>query len=207
MKQNKTTAVSMYLIVLLFLGLTAINPHDYFTWVLEVSWVIIGMVILIRLNLKGTTVTWLLAISLFIHSLILIYGGWYTYENVPLGFWMQDTFGFERNHYDRIGHFVQGLFPAILYREVLIRKNVVDKPFWREFIVFGFVMAFTALFELLEFGAALAFGQGADAFLGSQGDVWDAQWDMFLCGIGGLLSIVFLSKLHEAQIQKMTIQS
>lgn len=108
--------------------------------------------------------------------------------------------GWQRNHYDRIGHFAQGFLPAILYREVLVRSRVLSAGRWLELIVFAGVMAFTALFELLEFGAALSMGHSADAFLGSQGDPWDAQWDMFYCGIGGLLSILLLARWHGRQL-------
>ena len=206
MNQSKVIAIVMYAVVIVFLIVSGLNPHDRFTWLLEVSWVIIGLIILAVMHIKAKAISWYLGVALFLHALVLIYGGWYTYEKVPLGFWMQDVFGFERNNYDRIGHFVQGLFPAVLYREILITYQVVNSYAWREFIIFGFVMAFTALFELLEFGAAMAFGQGADAFLGSQGDVWDAQWDMLLCGLGGLVSIVVISKVHTKVLERNLVQ-
>jgi len=164
-----------WLVVLGYLLLSGLQPHDRFTWLLEVSWVAVGLVIVIRLSLRGTTITPLLAWLLTLHALILIYGGWHTYERVPLGEWMQSTFGWERNHYDRIGHFAQGFIPAVLIREVLIRHEVVHGRGWLEWIVFAGCMAFTGLFEILEFAAALSFGGASDAYLGSQGDIWDAQ--------------------------------
>ena len=197
-------AAILYAIVIIFLILSGIMAHDHFTWTLEVSWVIIGLGILAWMKTRGKSITWILGTGLFIHALVLIYGGWYTYEKVPLGFWLSDLFNFERNHYDRIGHFIQGFVPAILCREVLVKNDVVASRKWRELIVFAFIMAFTGIFELLEFGAAQAFGQGADAFLGSQGDVWDAQRDMLMCGIGGILSIVLLAKWHERQLRNQS---
>ena len=160
---------------------SGLHPEDHFTWALEVSWVGVGMLILGIYHYKNGVITWFLGMSLFLHALILIYGGWYTYEKVPLGNWIQEWFQFDRNHYDRIGHFAQGFFPAMLAREILIQNHVVPKRAWREFMVFALMMAFTALFEILEFGAAKAFGDGANAYLGSQGDIWDAQWDMVMC--------------------------
>ena len=202
---NKTTLIAtlLYCIVVGFLIVSGINPADRFTWYLEVSWVLLGLIVLLVFNFKGNHITWLLAGCLFAHALILIYGGWYTYEKVPLGFWVSDLLGIERNHYDRLGHFVQGFVPAVLVREILIRNKVVVGRWWRELIVFAFIMAFTGIFEILEFAAAKAFGHGADAFLGSQGDVWDAQWDMLLCGVGGIVSAVLLSRWHERQIEKL----
>lgn len=186
-----------------FLIISGINPHDRFTWLLEVSWVILGLGVLGYVQYKGIALSTPLKIALFIHSLILIYGGWYTYELAPLGEAMSTVFGFERNHYDRLGHFAQGLFPAILYREVLVRANAVTGKRWRELFVFALAMAFTALFEILEFVCVLAFGAASDAYLGSQGDVWDAQWDMIYCGLGALVCIVFVSAWHYRMIEKV----
>ncbi len=187
--------------VVLFLLVTLLNPHDRFTWVLEVFWVVIGLCLLLWLNSRKIIPTHLLSICLVAHAFILIYGGWYTYELVPLGDWFSDNLNWERNHYDRLGHFAQGFFPAVLFREVLYRNRVVNGMVWLEFIMFGFVMAFTSIFEIIEFGAAMAFADGADAYLGSQGDIWDAQWDMVMCGIGGVISILVLSKIHISQMK------
>lgn len=196
--------LSMYAVTLLFLLLTLFDPHDLFIWVLETSWVIVGFGLCLWFNSKHIYPTPLLSWSLFIHALILIYGAWYTYELVPLGNRVSDLMGWERNHYDRLGHFVQGLFPAILVREVLQRNEVVNGRAWRECIVFAAVMAFTGLFELIEFAAALLFGDGAAAYLGSQGDVWDAQWDMTMCLIGGVLSILLLQHVHQSQLDALS---
>lgn len=195
--------IVLYIAAWLALIASGIAPHDRFTWALEVSWVVIGLVLIPVFRAKGLKISALLKILIFIHALVLIYGGIYTYERVPLGEWMRGWFGFERNHYDRIGHFMQGFVPAILIREVLIRKKIVNGPFWTHFIVFAISVAFSALFELLEFGAAVAFGSGADNYLGSQGDIWDAQWDILFCGVGTILSLLILSPVHNAQIRKL----
>jgi len=183
---------------------SGIAPHDRMTWCMEVPWIFVGLGIVAWLHLKGIRISGLLGWALFIHALILIYGGYYTYEQAPPGFWMQDIFGFTRNHYDRIGHFAQGFCPAILYREVLYRNNVVNGNKSLEIIVFACCMAFTAMFELIEFASALMFGNASTLYLGSQGDVWDAQWDMVFCGIGGIMSIITLSRAHKKQMDSIT---
>ena len=155
------------------------------------------------LGYKGVPLSTPLKIALFIHSLILIYGGWYTYELTPLGDAVSAVFGFDRNHYDRLGHFAQGLFPAMLYREVLVRAMAVTGKWWRELFVFALAMAFSALFEIIEFLSVLSFGAASNAYLGSQGDIWDAQWDMVYCGLGALVCIVFFSKWHCRMIKKL----
>jgi putative membrane protein len=186
-----------------FLIVSGINPHDRFTWLLEVSWVIAGLGVLGYLRDKGILLSGPLKIALFVHSIILIYGGWYTYELTPLGDALSAAFGFERNHYDRLGHFAQGLFPAVLYREVLVRVKAVTGKAWRELFVFALAMAFSALFEILEFLSVLAFGSASDAYLGSQGDIWDAQWDMVYCGLGAVVCILFISQWHCRRIEKV----
>ena len=203
MQHLKSIIFYQYMTVILFLIITAIHPYDFFTWVLEVSWVIVGLTICLILNYRGVFTTRLLAWALVIHAVILIYGAWYTYERVPLGELMSDWFGWERNHYDRIGHLAQGFFPAILAREVLYRNSVVNGKLWREGLVFTCLMAFTGIFEIIEFAAAVTFGDGANAYLGSQGDVWDAQWDMIMCGIGGAVSILLLSQWHYSMLKKL----
>jgi putative membrane protein len=191
---------AQYLLVIVFLLISGLTPHDGFTWLLECVWILVGLVVLLALNRRGIAPSPLLAWALLIHALILIYGAWYTYERVPLGEWMAETFAWQRNHYDRIGHLAQGFFPALLFREILLRNQVVNGRAWREGLVFACLMAFTGIFELIEFAAAMAFGGGADAYLGSQGDIWDAQWDMLMCALGGLVSIALLSRRHERHL-------
>lgn len=190
-------------ISVVFLIVSGINPQDRFIWLLEVSWVIVGLGVLGYLGLKGIPLSTPLKAALFIHAIILIYGGWYTYELTPLGKAISTLFSFERNHYDRLGHFAQGLFPAMLYREVLVRAKIVTGKWWRELFVFALAMAFTALFEIIEFAVALVFGAASNAYLGSQGDIWDAQWDMVYCGLGAIVCIVFLSRWHCRMIEKV----
>jgi putative membrane protein len=133
----------------------------------------------------------------------LIYGAWHTYSRAPLGAAWSEWFGWERNHYDRLAHFAQGFFPAVLIREVLSRHRVVNGTQWREFLVFTCAMAFGGIFELIEFAAAVGLGDGTSTFLGSQGDAWDAQWDMLWCGIGALVSIALLAGRHEQEIAQL----
>ena len=190
-----------YSVVLLFLLISGITAHDLFTWTLEISWVVLGLIVIACLFFRKIRFTLILKWAFFLHAMILIYGAWYTYELVPLGEWSKEVFHFTRNNYDRIGHVAQGLFPAILYRELLFRYNAVKKGWWMELFVFALCMAFTAIFEIIEFSAAMAFGAASDAYLGSQGDIWDAQWDMIMCGIGTILSILFFRRLHLRELE------
>ena len=137
---------------------------------------------------------------LFVHAVILMVGGHYTYAEVPLGFWMKDAFGFARNHYDRIGHLAQGFVPAILAREILLRRGVVPRRAWLFFLVTCVCLAFSAFYELVEWATALATGSAATAFLGTQGDPWDTQWDMFLALVGALTSQTLLGRIHDRQL-------
>jgi putative membrane protein len=193
-----------YFAVLAVLIISGINPCDRFTWRLEVLWMFPALAVIAILWYKGIEFSWLLKLAMLIHALILIYGGHYTYELTPVGEWMKDAFGFARNNYDRIGHLAQGFFPAILYREFFVRNKAANGRIWTEVFVFTACMTFSAFFELMEFGAAKMWGSNAEAFLGSQGDVWDAQWDMLLCAVGTLLSIAFLSRLHYRILDKMS---
>lgn len=184
--------------VLLWSG---IAPHDRFTWFLEVAPVLIGVPVLIFLwpTLRFTRLVYTL---LWIHAVILMVGGKYTYAEVPFGFWLQDLFGFARNHYDRIGHFAQGFIPAMLAREVFIRRSPLRGSRWLPFVVVCFCLAFSALYELIEFWTALASGEAAEAFLGTQGDVWDTQWDMQMALVGAIIALVTLSGRHDREIQE-----
>jgi putative membrane protein len=178
---------------------SGIGPHDRFTWYLEVAPILIGVPVLIWLypRLRLTSLTYTL---IWVHCLILMLGGHYTYAQVPLGFWVQDALGFSRNHYDRIGHFAQGFIPAMLAREIFIRRSPLEGSRWLPFLVVCFCLAFSALYELIEFWTALAVGGAATDFLGTQGDVWDTQWDMQLALIGAILSLVLLSRVQDRQL-------
>jgi putative membrane protein len=181
------------------LALTAVRPHDYFTWFLEVAPILIGVPILVA-TAKSFPLTPLLYRLLFVHAVILMVGGHYTYAEVPLGFWMRDAFGFARNHYDRIGHFAQGFVPAVLAREILIRRDVVRRGGWLFFLVTCVCLAFSAFYELVEWWTALLTGSAATAFLGTQGDPWDTQWDMCLALVGALTAQLVLGRVHDRQL-------
>ena len=140
---------------------------------------------------------------LAVHALILILGGHYTYAQVPLGFWVQDWLGFARNHYDRLGHFAQGFVPAILVREILLRTSPLRRGRWLFFLVTATCLAISACYELIEWWAALAGGEAADAFLGTQGDVWDTQWDMFLALLGALTAQLLLGRAHDRALVRI----
>lgn len=189
-------------LTLLALLLSAIRPAEWGTWVLEVLPVLLAIPLLL-VTYKHFALTPLLYRLIFLHALVLILGGHYTYAKVPLGFWMQDWFDFQRNHYDRIGHFLQGFEPAILAREILIRKNVVARGAWLTLFVLSVCLAFSACYEFIEWGVALLSAQAAESFLGTQGDVWDTQWDMFMCLIGASSALLLLSRLHDRQLRAL----
>jgi putative membrane protein len=181
---------------------SGIGPHDRFTWFLEVAPVLIGVPILV-LVYPRFRLTRLVYTLIWIHAVILVVGGHYTYAQVPLGFRMQEAFGFARNHYDRIGHFAQGFIPAMLAREIFLRASPLRGSRWLPFVVVCFCLAFSAFYELIEFWTALASGEAATDFLGTQGDVWDTQWDMQLALIGAITALALLSGLHDRQIREV----
>ena len=184
------------------LVLSGIGPRDRATWMLEVAPILIAAPILI-LTARRFPLTPLAYRLIFVHSLVLMLGGHYTYAEVPLGFWMERVFGFARNHYDRLGHFTQGFVPAIVVREILIRRSPVAPGKWLVLLVLCVCLAISALYELVEWWTALLGGEGADAFLGTQGDQWDTQWDMFLALVGAAAALVLLSRLHDGQIARL----
>jgi putative membrane protein len=186
------------------LAWSGIAPHDRFTWFLEVAPVLIGVPLLIYAwpSFRFTRLVYTL---LWIHAVILMVGGKYTYAEVPLGFWLQDAFGFARNHYDRLGHFAQGFIPAMLAREVLIRRSPLWGSRWLPFVVVCFCLAFSALYELIEFWTALATGEAAEAFLGTQGDVWDTQWDMQMALLGAGAALLLLARRHDRELDRLGV--
>lgn len=186
---------------LLVLVVSGIGPFDRATWLMEVAPVLIGAPLLI-LTWSRFRPTPLLYRLLFLHALILILGGHYTYARVPPGFWVQELFDLGRNHYDRLGHLAQGFIPAILAREVLRKQVPALRGGWLFFLVTCVCLAFSAFYEMIEWWAALAGGEAAESFLGTQGDVWDTQWDMFLALLGALLSLTLLSRLHDRQLKR-----
>ena len=178
---------------------SGIAPRDRLTWLLETVWVMAGLVLILS-TWRRFPLTRLLCWLLAAHALVLIYGGAWTYAETPLGFQLRDAFDLQRNPWDRIGHFMQGLVPAILARELLLRLTPLRRGGWLVYLVLAAALSFSALFELIEWWAALAFGADADAFLATQGDVWDTQWDMFLCLLGAALSLLLFSRLHDRQL-------
>jgi putative membrane protein len=187
---------------LALLALSGVGPKDRFTWWLEVAPVLIGMPILVA-TYRRFPLTPLLYRLLFLHALVLMLGGHYTYAEVPLGFWVRDLFGLARNHYDRLGHFAQGFVPAILARELLRRKTPLLPGGWLFFLVTCVGLAFSALYELIEWWTAASTGTAAEAFLGTQGDVWDTQWDMFLALVGALAAQLMLARRHEKELRPL----
>ena len=184
---------------------SAVRPHDYFTWILETFPAIIGFVILLA-TYRRFPLTPLAYRLIFVHALILMVGGHWTYAEVPLGYWMKDLFGFARNHYDRIGHFAQGFVPAILAREILLRKTPLRSRGWVFFLVTCVCLAISACYEFIEWGTAVATGSKADAFLGTQGDPWDTQWDMLWALIGAVTSQLLLSRAHDRQVARLGLE-
>ncbi len=182
---------------------SAIAPKDYFTWALEVAPALIGLVVLIvtypKLTLSKLTYSLIL-----LHCIVLMIGGHYTYAEVPLFDTFAQWFGWGRNHYDKLGHFIQGFVPAAIAREVLLRFNVVKNERWLVMFVLSFCLAFSALYELIEWWAALAVGEDAEAFLGTQGYIWDTQSDMFLALIGSIVFLTFFRKSQNLSIQNLT---
>jgi putative membrane protein len=186
------------------LVLSGWSPHDRATWWMEVAPVLIVLPLLAA-TWRRYPLTSLLYVLIVLHAAVLMLGGAYTYARVPLGFWLQDVLGFERNPYDRIGHFFQGFVPALAVREILVRGRHVRGRRMLAFLVACVVLAISATYEFIEWGAALAMGQGADDFLGTQGDPWDTQSDMFMAVIGAITSLLLLSGLHDRQLRALGV--
>lgn len=185
--------------VVLVLIWSAIGPFDRMTWLMEVIWVLIGIPLLM-LTWQRFPLTRLLYVLIALHCVLLIVGGHYTYAKVPLGLWLQDSLELSRNHYDRLGHFTQGFVPAILARELLLRLTPLKRGGWLFYLVLASALSFSAFFELIEWWAALIWGADADAFLATQGDQWDTQWDMFMALIGAFLAQLLLARWHDRQL-------
>ena len=178
---------------------SGITPADRTTWILEVFPIFIAVPLLL-VTARRFPLTPLAYRLIFVHALILMLGGHYTYAQVPLGFWMQRVFGFSRNHYDRIGHLAQGFVPAIIAREILIRRSPLRPGKWLFVIVLCVCLAISACYEFIEWWSALIGGSAADAFLGTQGDPFDTQADMLMALIGAFTAQVLLARLHDRQI-------
>ena len=188
-------------VVLAVFAWSGIGPADRFTWFLEVAPVLIAVPALVATR-RRFPLTSLAYRLIALHAIVLMVGGHYTYAEVPLGFWAQEALGLARNHYDRLGHFAQGFVPAILAREILLRGTPLRPGGWLFVLVTACCLSVSALYELVEWATALATGEAATAFLGTQGDVWDTQWDMFLALIGCLIAQLLLSRLHDRQLAR-----
>jgi putative membrane protein len=196
---RRTILLIAAVVLVLLLGVSGLRPYDRLTWVLEVFPIVVVLPILF-LTYRRFPLTTLLYALIFIHAVVLMIGGHYTYARVPVGFAIAKLFGLHRNPYDKIGHFAQGFVPAIAAREVLVRGRYVRTRGMLAFVVISIVLAISAAYELFEWGSAVALGQGANEFLGTQGDPWDTQSDMFLALIGGGAALIGLAGYHDRQI-------
>jgi putative membrane protein len=197
---NRSRNLALYSAALIvLLAASGYKPHDLPTWAMEVAPVVIVLVVL-WISHQRFPLTPLLYALIFVHACVLILGGHYTYARVPLGDWMQSAFGLARNPYDGIGHFAQGFIPAIAARELLLRHTGLQRGAWLFVIVVLACLGISALYELIEWGAAVALGQGAEEFLGTQGDPWDTQKDMALAGLGAAAALALLSRWHDRQL-------
>lgn len=178
-----------------------IKPHDLFTWLLEVFPALIGFIVLAK-TYRTFPLTKLVYNLILLHSIILMVGGHYTYAEVPLFDWFKEWFGATRNNYDKLGHLAQGFVPVLIARELVIRKQIIRGRAWQNFFCVCFCLAFSALYELLEWAVALASGESAEAFLGTQGYIWDTQSDMFYALLGAMISLLLLSHYHDKQLKQ-----
>lgn len=201
--ENRRLHASLLVLVLGVLLWSGIGPHDRFTWFLEVAPALLGMIILF-ITYKKFPLSNLLYILIAIHMTILMIGGHYTYAEVPFFNWLRDAYDLSRNHYDRVGHFAQGFVPALITREILLRLSPLQRGKMLSFIIICICLAISAAYELIEFGMSVATGTAADAFLGSQGDVWDSQKDILMCLIGSIAALVTLPCFHDRSLQKLS---
>lgn len=199
---RRVLPTALVALVVAGLAVSAWNPHDRTTWLLETVWVLLGLPLAVLFR-RRFPLTDLLYCLLAAHALVLAVGGHYTYAEVPAGDWARDLLGLSRNPYDRFGHLMQGFVPAILVREVLSRTSPLRGSRWLAPLTVCACLAFSALFEMFEWAAAVIGGHSADAFLATQGDVWDTQWDMFCALIGATLSVLLLSRAHDRQLDAL----
>jgi len=198
MNMLQLTWITIFSAVLIWSG---IGPHDYPTWLLEVAPAILAAAVL-WFTRERFPLTRLAYILILVHCIILIVGGHYTYAEVPLGDWVRETFDQTRNNYDKLGHFAQGFIPAIIAREILVRKKVINYTGWRDFLIICVALAISAFYELIEWWVALLSEEAAESFLGTQGYVWDTQSDMWMALLGAVAALVLLSRLHDRQLRK-----
>ena len=205
MKQSNSLTSKSYLWLGIFFGVlvwSGIEPKDRLTWVLEAGPAIIGLLVMAKTRISFP-LTPLLYFWILVHCIVLMVGAKYTYAEVPLFDSIREIFEWERNNYDKVGHFMQGFVPALLAREILLRKKLVNANGWRNFIILSICLAFSAFYELIEWWAALLIGEDADAFLGTQGYVWDTQSDMAWALLGAFVCLITLKKSHDRQIKPL----
>lgn len=194
--------IALLLTFLLILVWSGFRPLDRFVWFLEVFPAIVGAMVLVALYPR-VKLTMLVYCLIWLHALVLMLGGHWTYAEMPLFNWLRDEFGLSRNYYDRLGHVMQGAVPAIIAREILLRNEVVNAKRWLFFLVTCICLAVSALYELVEWRVAVGSGTAADAFLATQGDVWDTQWDMFMALCGAIASQLLLMGAHDRQLRRL----
>ncbi|RYY02946.1 MAG: DUF2238 domain-containing protein [Gammaproteobacteria bacterium] len=201
-KKIQLSHLAMLFVLAICLIISGIHPFDRTTWILEIFPIVIALPILFA-TYNNFRLTELLYFFILIHMLILVLGGAYSYARVPLGFSIEHWLHLSRNPYDKIGHFAQGFVPALIAREILIRKDIIKGKKMLAFIVTCIVLAISAGYELIEWASALMLGQGADEFLGTQGDMWDTQSDMFFALLGALVAQIGLARIHDRQIKNI----
>lgn len=192
--------VILLILVVISLCISSFHPYDRTTWLLEVFPILIALPLLAA-TYRRFPLTPLLYRLMFVHSLILIVGGHYTYARVPAGAWVQHLFDLSRNHFDRLGHFAQGFVPAMISREILLRRSPLRPGKWLFFLVVCVCLAFSACYEFIEWWSAVIMGEAATDFLGTQGDTWDTQWDMFLALVGAVIAQMTLSRYHDRELE------
>jgi len=202
MSRDRITAGLLAVVVIVFVW-SGWTPKDRMTWVMEV-FPVVGAIPLLLATRRRFPLTTLAYVLIAIHACILMVGGRYTYAEVPLGDWVKDAFHLARNHYDRLGHLAQGFIPAIIAREILLRKTALRRGGWLFFLVTSVCLAVSAVYELIEWAAAATTGSAADAFLGTQGDPWDTQKDMLCAGIGAIIAQLTLARPHDRQLEALT---
>ena len=202
MKDRRNALIVATLVLLALLAWSGVHPYDRATWLLEVAPILLAVPIL-WMTYRRFPLTTLLYACIFAHAVVLMVGGAYTYARVPVGFTLQDWLHLERNPYDRIGHFFQGFVPALAAREILLRGKFINGKHMLSFLVICVVMTVSVTYEFIEWATALIFGQGAEEFLGTQGDPWDTQWDMFMALVGAATALLLLSRVHDRQITRL----
>lgn len=204
--RNMPLHLSLLTAVLLTLVWSAVAPYDALTWLLEVAPILIALPLLLATR-RRYPLTDLAYVLIGIHCVILAVGAHYTYARVPVGDWLRDAFDLGRNHYDRLGHLAQGFVPAIVAREILSRSSPLAGTRWLGFLAGSFCLAFSAFYELIEWWVALISEEASEAFLGTQGDVWDTQWDMFLALVGATCALLLLRRLHDRQLRRLGVKA